>query len=130
MFTVVHFTSEDDNSVQIVPSTWVNHDLNICRWPIGPKAQRSITTLVKNSSPVEENWSTFSVRVMKLAGIFLFYLSILRKGWQLILIRTFPTLKFQKINQKRRKRSSLSTTRSLETQTGGVQHLTSSLKRN
>ena len=65
MWSIVHFYSPEDNTVQLVPSSWVNTENTLCRWPTGPKAQSSISALVKKCSPANESWEVLPVRVLK-----------------------------------------------------------------
>ncbi len=68
MFSIVHFTSPNDDSVQTVPSTWVDFVKELCQWPTGPKAQKNITSLVKNLIPPEVLWPWCPVRIFKRTG--------------------------------------------------------------
>ncbi len=68
MFYIVHFTSPNDDSVQTVPSTWVNFVKELSQWPTGPKAQNITTSLVKNLTQPETLWPWFPVRIFKGTG--------------------------------------------------------------
>ncbi|XP_035703081.1 uncharacterized protein LOC118434243 [Folsomia candida] len=56
MFAVVHFTSSDDDSVQLVPSSWLDKTRTQCRWPSGPKANQIAASLIKSCSLPQDNW--------------------------------------------------------------------------
>ncbi|OXA41043.1 hypothetical protein Fcan01_24268 [Folsomia candida] len=56
MFAVVHFTSSDDDSVQLVPSSWLDKTRTQCRWPSGRKANQISASLIKSCSLPQDNW--------------------------------------------------------------------------
>jgi len=68
MYTVVHVTSSEDDAVQLVPTCWVNFDLNFCRWPSGPKDQKNVSALVKKLKPVDLACPIHYKRNLKTAG--------------------------------------------------------------
>jgi len=68
IFTIVHFISPDDNSVQLVPSSWVDEPRKLCSWPVGPKAVKAISSLVKSCSLPDKIWIQLPVKVLGSSG--------------------------------------------------------------
>jgi len=61
MFCVVEFLN--DNSVQLVPTKWINATRDQCKWPPGPAA-----SLIKNLRDFTETWIEYPIRILKSCG--------------------------------------------------------------
>lgn len=68
MYSVVHFTSQDDDSVQLVPSSWVDVQKSNCLWPTGPKLSITAPKLIKTCSAPGESWPSVPANIIKTWG--------------------------------------------------------------
>lgn len=69
-FAIVHF--DTDNSVEVVPSVWINGEEKLCYFPDNLKGKK-LTKAVKTSSPVNKKWQNHGCTVMKFYGNSLIY---------------------------------------------------------
>lgn len=75
MYSVVKFKS--DNSVQLVPSSWISVEegRKRCRWPPGPST--NVTKLIKDRK-CDKSWPTLEASVFRSTGrYFLLYCKLL-----------------------------------------------------
>jgi len=83
-FSIVEFTI--DNSVEIVPSSWISENQQECKFPCPiPKGFLKVQSNI--DSPTEENWTDYKISFVKRYGKSDFYIKILT-------INIFPLLKF------------------------------------
>ena len=65
MFCIVEF--EDDQTVEVIPTSWLRDAGKKCLWP--PVRQTHIVAKwTKERHEPEDSWSSYSVRVLLVAG--------------------------------------------------------------
>jgi hypothetical protein len=70
-FSVVHFLS--DNSVEVVPSTWVSGDQSNCFWP--KKTPKNFDTIRDDPGSIPQpSWVAHDVKVIKSYGKYYIYI--------------------------------------------------------
>ena len=64
MFSVIKF--ESDGSIQLVPSSWLNSNKNVCKWPAGPN--KNISSQISKCKAPEPWWTDLRVKIYKTCG--------------------------------------------------------------
>ena len=65
MFSVLEFLEEE--AVEVVLSSWVNSDGNLCKYPDTGTAG-SVTKLVLNKTEAKDTWPIYQCRILKQSG--------------------------------------------------------------